>query len=92
MSLVRSWWRRLLHRDNDNTSNQDNTNTCSTCEHPSHRPGGCEELDGGWNPHGYCWCPEKLAPVMRGDSAVVAMEKDLESLGIRTAYGGSKRR
>ncbi len=63
---------------------------CS-CDHPPHPPGHCEAIDGGWNPHNYCWCPEKLAPVMRGDSAVVSMQKDLESLGIRTPYGSSRR-
>lgn len=44
---------------------------CQDCRHPKHSPGKCEALDGGWNPRGYCWCPDALAPIerMAGDTS-----------------------
>ncbi len=38
---------------------------CDLCNHPGHYPGKCEALDGGWNPAGYCWCPNDRSPVER---------------------------
>lgn len=38
---------------------------CGRCDHPKHSPGKCEALDGGWNPAGYCWCPNSRSPIER---------------------------